>query len=345
MLELAGVAKSYDGFAFGPVGLTVDDEVLAVLGPSGSGKTTLVSVVAGVTPPDAGSISLDGRSLVGRPPEDRGTGLVFQDGALFPHMTARENVAYAAESPARVGQFADLLEIEDVLDRRPRALSGGERQRVAFARALAADPDALLLDEPLSSLDAPIRRRLREELHGLFDTLDIPVVYITHDQRAATSLGDRIAVFRDGAVEQVGPPSAVRYRPETPFVARFTGNENVFEAEVRDRNGEGVFLRAGDATFRARDGEAADEDVTACVHPSRVRIHTPDAGDTADGNTVPGTVRRWLNEGDSDRVVVALDGADLDLTAAVPPAAVEDGTLASGAHVRVSVPPDAVHLF
>jgi molybdate/tungstate transport system ATP-binding protein len=343
MLEIAGVAKSYDGFEFGPVDLSVDDEVLAVLGPSGSGKTTLVSAIAGIVRPDAGSISLDGRRLVGRPPEERGTGLVFQDGALFPHMTARENVAYAAGSPARVRRFADLLEIGDVLDRRPRALSGGEAQRVAFARALAADPDALLLDEPLSSLDAPIRRRLREELHGLFGSLDIPVVYITHDQRAATTLGDRIAVFRDGAVEQVGPPSAVRYRPETPFVAGFTGNQNVFEAEVRGRNGDAVNLGVGNVTLSACGGDVTDGVVTACVHPSRVEVHAD--GGCADGDTLPGTVRRCLNEGDNYRVVVAVDGADLELTAAVPPVAVEEGTLASGGAVRVSLPPGAVHLL
>jgi len=345
MLELAGVAKSYDGFAFGPVDLAVGDEVLAVLGPSGSGKTTLASVVAGIVAPDAGSVSLNGRSLVGRPPEARGAGMVFQDGALFPHMTARENVAYAAGSPARVRQFAELLEIEDVLDRRPRALSGGERQRVAFARALAADPDALLLDEPLSSLDTPIRRRLREELHGLFDTLDIPVVYITHDQRTATTLGDRIAVFRDGTVEQVGPPSAVLYRPATPFVARFTGNENVFEAEVHDGNGEGVLLRAGGATFRTHGDPAVGSLVTACVHPSRVGVHAGGGEGSPDGNTLPGTVRRWLNEGDSYRVVVAVDGADIELAAAVPPVAIEEGTLEAGSRVGVSLPPDAVHLF
>ncbi|MFB6256960.1 MAG: ABC transporter ATP-binding protein, partial [Haloplanus sp.] len=158
-LRLDGVTKRYAGFELGPLDLAVADEVLAVLGPSGCGKTTLLWLVAGLTRLDAGTVTLDGRTLDGRPPENRGIGLVFQDGALFSHLTARENIAYAATED-RVDDLAATLEIRDLLDRRPPSLSGDERQRVALARTLAADPDALLLDEPLSSLDAPIRRRL-----------------------------------------------------------------------------------------------------------------------------------------------------------------------------------------
>ena len=223
MLELDSLSKTYAGFAFGPVDLSVGDEVLSVLGPSGSGKSTLLSLIAGTVTPDSGTISLDGRRLDGRPIADRETGLVFQDGALFPHLTARENIAYAATDPDRVDDLASTFEIAALLDRRPSTLSGGERQRVALARTLAAEPRALLLDEPLSSLDAPIRRRLRGELHQLFADLDIPVIYVTHDQRTATALGDRLAVIRDGAIEQIAIPPRVLSRPETPLVASFTG--------------------------------------------------------------------------------------------------------------------------
>jgi molybdate/tungstate transport system ATP-binding protein len=342
-LELDGVVTAYAGFELGPLDLVVDDEVLAVLGPSGCGKTTLLSTVAGLVAPDAGSVSLDGRSLDGRPPEDRRVGLVFQDGALFPHMTARENVAYAAASDDAVDRFAALLEIGDLLDRRPAALSGGERRRVALARTLAAAPDALLLDEPLSSLDAPIRRRLRDELHDLFAGLDIPVIYVTHDQRAATVLGDRLAVLRDGGVEQVGSPASVLERPATEFVARFTGCENVFDVAVEGRDGDGVALRVGDVALRAAGRVPGSRPTaTACVRPSRVRVHAADAADPA--NALDGTVRRRLNEGDGWRVVATVDGADLDLVATVPPAAARSVGDA-GSRVRLSIPPDAVHLL
>jgi molybdate/tungstate transport system ATP-binding protein len=346
MLELTSLSKTYDGFEFGPVDLAVDDEVLSVLGPSGSGKTTLLSLIAGVVRPDAGSVSLDGRPLDGVPVEGRRTGLVFQDGALFPHMTARENVGYAATDPGRVDELASLFEISDVLDRRPSTLSGGERQRVALARTLAADPDALLLDEPLSSLDAPIRRRLRGELHALFRSLDIPVVYVTHDQRTATALGDRLAVFRAGGLEQVDSPSTVLRRPATRFVARFTGTENLLEATVIARTAAGVTVRAGDATLRTTAEGDVGSVVTACVHPSRVGLHAPDdAREGSPGGTLSGTVCQRLNEGDEYRVSVDVDGLSTGLTATVRPQTFDRLGLEPGSAVRVAVPPDAVHLI
>ena len=345
MLAIRGLTKRYDGFAFGPVDLTVEAEVLCVLGPSGSGKTTLLSLVAGIVDPDGGSITLDGRSLVGRPVEDRHTGLVFQDGALFPHMTARENVAYAARDPARVDDLVALLEVDDVVDRRPPALSGGERQRVALARTLAADPDAVLLDEPLSSLDAPIRRRLRDDLRALFDALAVPVVYVTHDQRTATALGDRVAVFRDGHVEQAGTPAEVLNRPESPFVARFTGTENVLDATAAGREGGRLVLRVGDATLRTADPEPAEGRVTACVRPSRIALHGPDEAPTERANVLDGAVERWLNEGTEYRVVVALDDAPASLVAGVRPETFERLAATPGGRVRVVVPRSAVHVI
>jgi molybdate/tungstate transport system ATP-binding protein len=350
-LELDGLAKAYGGFELGPVDLSVGREVLSVLGPSGCGKTTLLWLVAGLASPDAGTVSLDGRSLDGRPPEDRRTGLVFQDGALFPNMTVRENIGYASSDDEYVAELAALFELEGVLDRHPGTLSGGERQRVALARTLATEPDALLLDEPLSSLDAPIRRRLRTDLYDLFGSLAIPVVLVTHDQRTATALGDRIAVMRDGLVEQVGSPSDVLEHPRTRFVAGFTGNENVFEAEVTGRDDQGVHLRVGDGTLLARDdggvGRSEDEGsvATACIHPSRVRLESPGAAATADGTRLPGTVHRWLNEGDEYRVVVGVDGTGLELTATVPPPEFDRLAVAAGTSVRAVVSPAAVHLI
>jgi len=364
-LELARLTKAYGEFTFGPVELTVEDEVLAVLGPSGSGKTTLLSLVAGIAEPDSGSILLDRRELVGRPLEDRRVGMVFQEGALFPHMTARENVEYAATSDERVAELAATLELEGVLDRRPATLSGGERQRVALARTLAADPDVLLLDEPLSSLDAPIRKRLRDELHDLFASLDIPVLYVTHDQRTATALGDRLAIVRDGDLEQVGSPSAVLDRPASRFVARFTGTENLFEGQVieRSESGEEVWVQVGDVRFRTAAPEvagsaasashvsgAADSgsSVTVCIHPSRVELEPLDAsvdGGAKQANAVTGTVGRWLNEGNEYRVDVDVEGGALTLIASVRPPTFERLGVDDGSEIRALVPPESIHLI
>ena len=347
-LELDGLATAYDGFAFGPLDLRVDEEVLTVLGPSGSGKTTLLSLVAGLVAPDRGSVTLKGRSLVGRPLEGRRVGLVFQDGALFPHMTARENVAYAAEADERVADLAATLEIEGVLDRRPAALSGGERRRVALARTLAADPDALLLDEPLTSLDEPVRRRLRTELADLFADLGVPVVHVTHDQRVATALGDRVAVLRDGTIAQVGTPADVLRRPATPFVAEFTGSDNVFEATVvasdGEHDGDGARLRVGDLTLDVTATAPVGTAVTACLRPSRLRVAAPAAADGGP-NAIAGTVTRWANEGDEYRLVVTVNGADLEFVASVRPDRVESLSLSTGADVSLAVPPDHVHLI
>lgn len=346
MLALTDLSKKYGGFDFGPVDLSVSNEVLTVLGPSGSGKTTLLSLIAGLVHPDTGSISLEGRSLIGRPPEERQTGLVFQDGALFPNMTARENIAYAARDTGQITDLATRFEIADVLGRRPRNLSGGERQRVALARTLAYDPDLLLLDEPLSNLDMPIRHRLSNELHELFRSLDIPIIYVTHDQRAATALGDRIAVLRDGVIEQVGTPSDILERPRTRFVASFTGSENIFEATVVDRDNGTIELQVGDVTLQTNADTPTGSVVTGSIRPSRVRLAVPDGTDVGGGeNIMHGTIRRWLNESDEYRMVIDLDDAPLDLTATIMPHAFERLGVDSGAAIQVLIPSDEIHLI
>jgi len=346
MLELTNLSKTYTAFEFGPLDLTVGDEVLSVLGPSGSGKSTLLSLIAGIVDPDGGSISLHGRRLDGRPIADRETGLVFQDGALFPHLTARENIAYAATDAARVDELAATFEIADLLDRQPSTLSGGERQRVALARTLAAEPRALLLDEPLSSLDTSIRRRLRSELHALFVDLDIPVIYVTHDQRTATALGDRLAVIRDGAVEQIDVPSRVLSRPETRFVASFTGTENVLPATVTD-SVDGTTVRIGEFALRSTEtvGTPTGSTVTACIHPTRVGVHAAGGVGTEATNTLTGTVDQWLNEGTEHRVLVSVAGLGKPLVATVRPAAVEGLSTEPGSTVGLTIPPEAIHLL
>jgi molybdate/tungstate transport system ATP-binding protein len=345
MLEVTALTTAYDSFRLGPLDLSVADEVLAVLGPSGCGKTTLLSSIAGIASPDGGAVELDGRRLDGRPPEARGTVLVFQDGALFPHMTARENVAYAAGADAdgEIEALAAALEIGDVLDRRAATLSGGEGQRVALARALAADPDALLLDEPLANLDAPIRRRLRSDLRDLLAPLSIPVVYVTHDQTEASGVGDRVAVMRDGQFEQIGSPTAVFERPRTRFVASFTGGTNVFRTGLED--GNPARIRWG--PYRLDAGAAAPRDagdeVWFCVRPEYVEVVGDRSADA--GNVIEGRIADRTFEGGTYRLVVRPEGVDAVLEIAVLPPAYDRHRLDRRDHVAVEIPADAVHLL
>jgi len=343
VLAIEGVVRRYPGFELGPVDLDVDDDVLAVLGPSGCGKTTLLSVVAGLVEPDEGRVSLDGRDLTGLPPERRGTAMLFQDGALFPHLTARENVAYAADSPTRVDELAERLEIADVLDQRPRELSGGQRGRVALARAIAADPDVLLLDEPLSNLDAPVARRLRAVMRETLAGLGVPAVYVTHDQREAAAVGDRVAVMRDGEIEQVGRPEAVFERPATPFVAAFTGTRNRLPARVR-----GDRLQWGDLRLSA-PGDQGFEDGAAvwlCVRPEHLVVgEGPDLPAHGDGpDLIAATVTARTFEGDGYALSLDPAGA-VETLEAWTRSTRETPVPAVGEGVSVRVPADAVHLL
>jgi molybdate/tungstate transport system ATP-binding protein len=340
VLEVSGLRQDHGDFRLGPLDLTVDEEVLAVLGPSGSGKTTLLSLLAGVSRADAGRVALDGARLDGRPPERRGTVLVFQDGALFPHLTALENVTYAAAASADVDGLVATLDIEDVLDRPAGRLSGGEAQRVALARALAADPGALLLDEPLANLDAPIRRRLRADLRELLAALPIPVVYVTHDQTEASSVGDRVAVMRAGRFEQVGSPSAVFARPATPFVAGFTGGANVFRGRIEGELG----LRWASTTLATDTGEfEAGTAVWFAVRPEYLKVEGGQDG--RPGTGLEATVVDRLFEGGTYRLVVEPDGTGTTVEVTVLAPTYERAGLDDRGRVTVRVPPAAVHII
>lgn len=342
-LVLEEVSKSYGAFRLGPLDFAVGEEVLSVLGPSGCGKTTLLSIIAGIVTPDAGTIALDGSDLTGSPTAKRGTVLVFQDGALFPHMTARQNIAYAAATPERVDDLAATLEVTDILDQRAATLSGGERQRVALARALATDPDALLLDEPLANLDAPIRRRLRGELRALLASLSVPVVYVTHDQREATVIGDRLAVMEAGEVHQLDTPTAVFARPATPFVASFTGSVNLFGARVAETDGSSV-LEWGDHRIEApRCDHESGQEVWFCIRPEYVAIVDGDGADHE--NVLEGRITRRVFEGDGYLLDVAPEGTDEVLRIELSPPTYDRQGFDDRDRVRISLPKDAIHVI
>jgi multiple sugar transport system ATP-binding protein len=237
-LELEGITKTFGrgAPALRGVSLAVEDgELLAVVGPSGCGKSTLLAIVAGLEAPTAGTIRIDGREVTGLSPRERDVAMVFQSYALYPHLTVRRNLAFPLEVArlgrrevdGRVEEVASLLGLGPLLERRPGELSGGQRQRVALGRALVRRPKLFLLDEPLSNLDAALRAGVRAELKKLHERLGATFVYVTHDQAEAMTLADRIAVLRDGALEQLGTPREVYGRPATAFVAGFVGTPQI----------------------------------------------------------------------------------------------------------------------
>ncbi|HEV3472080.1 MAG TPA: ABC transporter ATP-binding protein [Actinomycetota bacterium] len=231
--------RTPDVVALDDVTLDVPDgELLVIVGPSGSGKSTLLRCVAGLEQPSTGTIEVGGRDVTDLPPGERDIAMVFQEHALYPHLSARDNIAFGlaarrTESSTiseKVGDVAALMGLEDVLDRRPRQLSGGERQRVALARAIVRQPAAFLMDEPLSDLDAELRAFMRAEIHALQRRLEITTIYVTHDQTEALTMGDRVVVLRAGRVEQIAAPADLYDRPANTFVARFIGSPpmNIF---------------------------------------------------------------------------------------------------------------------
>jgi thiamine transport system ATP-binding protein len=295
-LAVEQLAVSFDGMpALAGVQLDVAaGERLAVLGPSGSGKSTLLRAIAGLQRPDAGRVVLDGRDLAGVPTHERGIGLMFQDGVLFPHRDVEGNVAFGlrmqgvprGERAGRVARVLELVGLSGFERRSATTLSGGERQRVALARALAPEPRVLLLDEPLGSLDGPLRERLLHDLEELFERLRLTVVLVTHDVGEAFAIGDRVAVFRGGRVVQAAQPDELWARPVDAWTARFLGIRNVREHEgrtvairpeaVRVEPGEGAVVLAAERRgpvvrlrVRLDGGGELDAVTTALEHPRR----------------------------------------------------------------------------
>ncbi len=255
-------------------------EFFALLGPSGCGKTTLLRMIAGLETPDAGAIRIQGKDVTRVPPHRRPVNMVFQQYALFPHLTVAENVGfglrYKSLPASKVAEALALVRLEGLERRRPDQLSGGQRQRVALARALVLEPEVLLLDEPLAALDPNLRREVQLELKGLQRELGITFVFVTHDREEALAMSDRIAVMNRGRVEQVGSPAGVFEAPETEFVARFLGATNVFTAEVRRLEDGLLFLQLPDGTGLAVPAAGASrlrrEPVRFVVRPEKLAL-------------------------------------------------------------------------
>lgn len=271
MLSVAELRTGAGTFQLGPLSLTVPaGRVLVVLGPSGAGKSMLLDTIAGFRKPRHGHVHLGDRDITALPPEQRRIGLVFQDAALFPHLSVRDNVGFAPRLRHRRSEVDDLLDrfgITHLADRAPRSLSGGERQRVALARALAAHPAALLFDEPLSALDQPVREELREVLRDTVRELAVPAVHVTHDRDEALSLADDLAIISSGTLRQTGPAAEVVHRPTDGVAARLLGWH-----ELGPTRGDATGLRVGDLPITA-PGESCG---TAYYRPEEVLVDVPE---------------------------------------------------------------------
>lgn len=293
MLKLESLTKRFgETVAVSELSLEVrEGEFLTLLGPSGCGKTTTLRMIAGFETPTEGRILLGERDVTRTPPQKRGFGMVFQNYALFPHLDVFENVAFGlktrdvsrAEIATRVERALELVDLAGYGKRRVQELSGGQQQRVALARALAPEPPVLLLDEPLSNLDAALRERTRIELRALLEHVGITAIFVTHDQEEAFALSDRIAVMKDGRLQQLGTPEDLYETPANPFVASFLGRANFLEAMAEAVEGDVVVCTLpGGARWRARTaaGVAPGVPLRVMVRPEALRIVTaPEAGD------------------------------------------------------------------
>ena len=319
-IRIESVTKLFDDkVAVDDASLVVEDrEFLVLLGPSGCGKTTLLRAIAGLGMADAGRISIGGRDVTYLPPGKRNISMVFQSYAIFPHMTVRDNIGFGlkmnkvdgTEITRRVGEAAELLHIEELLDRRPAAMSGGQRQRVAVARALAMEAEVLLMDEPLSNLDALLRLEMRAELKKLLAEVNATTVYVTHDQIEALSMGDRVAVMRDGRLQQVDVPTTVYESPANRFVGGFIGNPpmNFLDGVVR-RNGSATTVAVGGHELVP---DTAVQPVLAALSGDRVglgiRAENMEAVHQAGPDTIPVTVEVVEPLGSQNLLTVDMGG-------------------------------------
>jgi len=314
-ISIRNVKKKFDRYpALNDVSLEIEDgELLALLGPSGSGKTTLLRAIAGLDFPDEGQVLFEGQDVTFARAADRGVGFVFQQYALFKHMSVARNVAFGldvkkrtarppkAEVQQTVEDLLKLVELDGLGKRYPSQLSGGQRQRVALARALAVKPRVLLLDEPFGALDATVRKSLRKELRRIHDATGVTTIFVTHDQEEALELADRVAILNLGQIEQIGTPDEVHDNPRSAFVCGFVGEANRFEGEVR-----GGKFRDGGFELDAKgvpDGKAA-----AFVRPHHFRL-------TADAAGIPVRINRTVKQGALALVeATTADGRSIEAT-------------------------------
>ncbi|MEY8827258.1 ABC transporter ATP-binding protein [Sedimentitalea sp. XS_ASV28] len=321
-VEFERVQKSYDG-----ENLVVKDlnlvmpkgEFLTMLGPSGSGKTTCLMMLAGFETATHGDIRLDGESINNIPPHKRGIGMVFQNYALFPHMTVAENLSFPlevrkmgkSEREAKVKRVLDMVQMGEFGGRRPAQLSGGQQQRIALARALVFEAELVLMDEPLGALDKQLREHMQFEIKRIADNLGITVVYVTHDQTEALTMSDRVAVFDDGRIQQLAPPDTLYEQPENSFVAQFIGENNTLEGVVKEINGDVALVRLDDGELidcKPVNVSKPGERTRVSIRPERVEYNKERLQEGV--HTLKAEVMEFIYMGDIFRTRLKVAGND-----------------------------------
>jgi len=360
IIRLNHVTKRFSGGV-----LAVDDvslevargEFVTLLGPSGCGKTTTLRMIAGFELPSAGQIHLEGDDVTDLPPYKRQVNTVFQDYALFPHMTVSQNVGYGlkvagvpkTQTGPMVNEALGTVGLLDKAEARPAHLSGGQKQRVALARALVRKPKVLLLDEPLSALDAKLREAMQVELKHLHEQLGLTFIFVTHDQTEALVMSDRVVVMKEGRIEQSGSPADLYDHPASAYVANFIGTSNLIEGRIAtsDTNGLVVELAGGRIPLeQAHHGFRGGEQVLLAVRPEKVRLLPPGQGDATNGIVLDGTMRDRLFHGDTYRFEIDIGDArpflvDMQLVSLTRHTDVPQ----PGERVRLHLDPNTVSLF
>ena len=359
LVRFRGVQKTYDGVHLVVRDLDLDierGEFLTLLGPSGSGKTTTLMMLAGFESPTAGDIALDGKPITGTPPHKRHFGMVFQNYALFPHLSVGRNVAYPlsvrgmsnAERTERVAKALDMVRLAGMAERLPSQLSGGQQQRVALARALVFGPQLVLMDEPLGALDKQLREHMQIELKDLHRQLGVTFVYVTHDQGEALTMSDRVAVFNDGAIQQIDAVERLYEMPANRFVAGFVGDSTTLKGTVRaahiDNGSEhcGIVLPDGRVITGVNvNGVEVGAQVEACIRPERIVLHTQPPGER--GNVLQSRVAGVIYYGDHQRVLCEVGDGQAGATVKLPLAA--GAMVQAGDSVWLEFPPDYTRIY
>jgi len=334
MVRFVGVQKTYDGVQLVVRQLDLDiqrGEFLTLLGPSGSGKTTTLMMLAGFESPTAGDILLDGKPITRTPPHKRNFGMVFQNYALFPHLTVAQNVAYPltvrkvqkAEADKRVARALGMVRLQGMDARLPSQLSGGQQQRVALARALVFEPQLVLMDEPLGALDKQLREHMQIELKELHRQLGVTFVFVTHDQGEALTMSDRVAVFNNGVIQQIDAADRMYEAPANRFVAGFIGDSTMLHGTVRATQVEGDSERCGIVLTDGRvltglnvNGVQVGAQVEACIRPERIVVHTQAPGER--GNVLQAQVNNVIYFGDHLRLLCNVGEGQSAATARLP---------------------------
>jgi len=348
MISIKNLYVNLGEFALEDISLTINEgEYFVILGPTGAGKTVLLESIAGLNPIKQGVILLKDRDITHDKPEKRGISIVYQDHALFPHLTVRDNILFGLKLRKKTKQemkeaidwLTELLGISNLLPRKPYTLSGGERQKAALARALSTRPEMLLLDEPLSALDPGTREAMQEELHRLHRTLNSTVVHVTHDFEEAMALGDRIAVIGNGRVKQTGTPEQIFRRPESEFVARFTMMRNIFAGKLIRKTGDDIVFQANGIDFSV---PVYQEGIShAGVRADDITI-SPEDMTQLDANTFSGTITRIIDRG---QILYVTVGVPPDFCCLVTRHDCTKMDLKEGKRVRITFKADSIRLF